>query len=242
MRVDKEIKGKTYIKLMQYIWTKSDVVSLRKWHNQHPDITSKVLNIILKAENCSIQDIVNKYSDDFLNEIYAKFLYNKDIFDEEFCTRHGNGLIEVEKKYRKIFLSDCIGRSYYDATTKQWLDQYKENIIYQKEYIYDDVILNKKIHQDTTYFLELTESLKEDILSMNAIYSWCFPLMLEDISFFKDGYCWLDSVAHEELCFIYCKDEEEYEYLKSIGIEFIEDHFVPVSEDEVYYVDYNRKD
>jgi len=242
MKIDKEIKEKTYIKLIQYIWTKCDVVALRKRHDQHSNITGQVLDIILKTENYSVQDIVNNYSNDFLNVISNQFLYNKDIFDGEFCTRYGNGLEDIDKQYRKKFLSNCIDRVYYDVTTKQWLDKYKDSIIYQKEHIYDDFIPNKKIHQDTTYFLKLTKPLKKEILDVNEIYSWCFPFMLEDIAFFKNGYCFLDSVAHEELCFIYCKDEEEYEYLKSIGIEFVEDKFVPVSRNELYYVDYKQKD
>ncbi len=61
----------------------------------------------------------------------------------------------------------------------------------------------------------------------NSIFSWCYPESLEDLCFLKNGYYWLESVAHEDLCFIYCKDEAEYEYLKSIGIVFDEDHFVP---------------
>ena len=242
MKIKKEIKGKTYVKLMQYIWTECDIVSLRKRYDQHSDINSRILNIILKNERYSVQDIVNNYSDEFLNIINNKFLYDKDIFNDDFCTMYGNDLEDIDKQYRKIALSNCIGYAYYNEVVRQWLNKYKRNIIYQKECIYDDIIPNKKIHQDTTYFLKLTEPLKKEILDINAIYTWCFPLMLEDISFYKDGYCWLDSVAHEELCFIYCKNEEEYEYLKSIGIEFVEDKFVPTSKDELYYVDYKSKD
>lgn len=90
-------------------------------------------------------------------------------------------------------------------------------------------------------FLKTTPELKEYILENHDLYAWLNPKYPEDISFFKDRYCWLYSIAHEELCFIYCKDEEEYEYLKSIGIEFVEDKFVPTPYEELYYEDYNNK-
>ena len=42
----------------------------------------------------------------------------------------------------------------------------------------------------------------------------------------------MKSVAHEKLCNIYCESEEEYEYLKSIGVEFYEKEYVPISYEE----------
>ena len=71
-------------------------------------------------------------------------------------------------------------------------------------------------------FFKLSEDVKKYLLSNNSLYSWLNPESPEDISFFKEGYCWLRSVSHEEIYNIYCKSEEEYEYLKSIGIRFRE--------------------
>ncbi len=67
---------------------------------------------------------------------------------------------------------------------------------------------------------------------------WLNPNFPEDIAFFRNGYCWLYSVAHEEICDIYCENEEEYEYLKLIGIEFVDDEFVPTPKAELYYEEY----
>ena len=50
-------------------------------------------------------------------------------------------------------------------------------------------------------------------------------------------------MAHEKICDIYCENEEEYNYLRSIGIEFEEDHFIPLSEKEkknLYYEIFNN--
>ena len=87
-------------------------------------------------------------------------------------------------------------------------------------------------------FFKMSLRTTKYLLNNKNLYAWLNPDYPEDISFFKDGYCWLYSIAHENLCDIYCESKEEYEYLKSIGIEFWNDEFVPISEDEIYYENY----
>ena len=97
------------------------------------------------------------------------------------------------------------------------------------------------------HFYRFSAEIKNYLLTNKNLYAWLNPGYPEDISFFKDGYCWLYSVAHEDLCDIYCENEKEYEYLKSIGIQFWDDEFVPIIKDNYYYKNYigsigNEKD
>ena len=87
-------------------------------------------------------------------------------------------------------------------------------------------------------FYETSDEVKEYLLTNRNLYNWLNPKYPEDLAFFKDGYCWLYSVAHEEMCEIYCEDKEEYEYLKSIGIEFWEKEFVPTPREDLYFENY----
>ena len=41
------------------------------------------------------------------------------------------------------------------------------------------------------------------------------------MAFFRNGYCFLDSISHEKLCWIYCDTLEEFEILKKMGIQFV---------------------
>lgn len=91
-------------------------------------------------------------------------------------------------------------------------------------------------------FLKTNQSVKEYMLTNKNLYQWLNPKYPEDISFFKNGYCWLYSVAHEEMCEIYCENIKEYEYLKSLGIKFFENKFTPTPKENLYYEDYNIKD
>lgn len=89
-------------------------------------------------------------------------------------------------------------------------------------------------------FFKTDKELEKYMLSNSDLYAWLNPNYPEDISFFKDGYCWLYSVAHEEMCDIYCESVEEYNYLRSIGIEFIDDKFIEISNTELYFENYNN--
>jgi len=87
-------------------------------------------------------------------------------------------------------------------------------------------------------FFKASIEMETYMLKNKNLYAWLNPNYPEDICFFKNGYCWLYSVAHEKLCDIFCENEEEYEYLKSIGIEFFEENFSPTPKDELYYEEY----
>lgn len=90
-------------------------------------------------------------------------------------------------------------------------------------------------------FYKTDKEVEKYLLTSKNLYTWLNPKFPEDISFFKNGYCWLYSVTHEELCDIYYESEEEYNYFKSIGIEFIDEKFTENLDNELYFEDYNQK-
>ena len=45
-------------------------------------------------------------------------------------------------------------------------------------------------------FYKFDEDLVDFLLKNDNLYNWLNPDFPEDIAFFKDGYCWLYSVAH----------------------------------------------
>lgn len=84
------------------------------------------------------------------------------------------------------------------------------------------------------HFYKISETLKKYLLSNCDLYKWLNPAYPEDIAFFKDNVCWLSSVTHEKLCDICVENEKEYDYLKSIGIEFLETSFRKAIKKEIY--------
>ena len=88
------------------------------------------------------------------------------------------------------------------------------------------------------YFYKFSDTLTDFLLTNKNLYEWNNPYYPQDISLFKNGYCWLYSIADEDMCFIYCENEEEYEYLKSIGVEFSKTEFVPTPKKDLYFEKY----
>ncbi len=86
----------------------------------------------------------------------------------------------------------------------------------------------------TKYYFTCSDNLCFQLLkNKSSIYDWIKP-GIEDICFLKDDKIWLYSIAHEEYCLIYCENEKEYEFLKSIGIEFEGDCFYEQKEEPLF--------
>ena len=233
MLVDEEIIGNVYINLVNYILKKCDSISLTKYHDQHEKSTNRKIKIILSTSDYSMDYIMERYSDDFLNKIYNKFKDDEDIFNNEYREKYEDGIKNDFKRWLSI--SSSIKKFYYNNITNQWLAKNKFNTFNHKKNVHD--FGNEKIYLNDTYSFRLNDELRREILSKKSLYDWRFPNSLEDICFFKDGYCFLETITHENLCFIYCDNKEEYEYLKSIGVKFFDKEFKPTKMDKWKYSD-----
>ena len=123
---------------------------------------------------------------------------------------------------------DTICSCVYEVYTDNFLKKYKKNIIRKKNIRFSD---SSKLYQ-TIYMFENVQEIRDEIYNRAFDY-WVFPNCLEDLSFTKDKHFWYRTITHENDYNIYCENEEEYGYLKSIGVEFYEDHFV--KEDKFFW-------
>ena len=217
-----KVDGDLYKKLMSYIVSKSDVLSVSVRLDYDRKIANKVINIIMSSNEYAINDIVNNFSKEYIEKIAEKNKKNKLIFDEEYICNEKQCVIKhiqnFSEEYRKKLIYDrrknhiksIIYWMVYEYKTTNWLHKFKTNIIYK----------SCKDPSYTTYYLNLTVDLINDILSRNSFNDWNFPFSVEDIALFKNKQCLLCSETHENMWDIYCKDENEYKYFKSIGIKF----------------------
>lgn len=220
MLVKNDIAGKTYKNLMNYVFKKCDAILVEQYHDQHKERHKKIIKY-LEKQNYNSEYIYNNYSQKLLNDLYDTFKKDKMIINN------------IDNYNAKQSFASPIKWLYYEKNVKLWLKRNNEYILKKIEK------KAQNIHISTVYCLQLVPEIKEEVLSKKHLYtSWLFPNSVENICFFKNGCCWLYSVAHEKLCDIFCKNEEEYEYLKSIGIEFFEENFSPTPKDELYYEEY----
>ena len=66
----------------------------------------------------------------------------------------------------------------------------------------------------------LSPEVKEIVLSADDIFAWNYPQRPEDISFFYQGECWIETTAHEKLFYICDHERESVKLLCSMGIEY----------------------
>lgn len=116
----------------------------------------------------------------------------------------------------------------YLDNIEELLADFKKNILYE----YKDVEYVGSIygHECDIKVISLSSQIVfNNLMGSGRLYDWKYPELPEDLCLFSKGKCWLQSIAHEELCFIYTDDPLEMKILKKIGLKFliVEDDEVP---------------
>ncbi len=228
MKVENIIEAELYKKLIDYAFQKCDCILMKKYCDQHLKEQKRLTEIITSYSDYTFDKIINNYSEDFLEKAYNFFKDNNLIFDEAYVQFYESNkfvsldIFESFKEFnRRMTIIGTIDRLFYDYNIDTWKKLNKDNIKKETRTFFENMP-----YQDY-YFLNINSQTRKMLSEKENLYSWIYPSSIEDLCFLKNGHYWLESVAHEKLCFIYCKDEAEYGYLKSIGIVFDEDHFVP---------------
>ena len=228
MLVNQEIKGATYRNLISYIFDSCTMCTVTEYHDAYPENTKKRIEIILKEKNYTKEELIKNYSESFLEKIADEFKNNKQIFNEEYIKKYEVptdilSMKKFQKMQRKRVIQRPIKKIVYKDKIQKWLEKYKSYII-KSEKKYIEFQPKEIIPYQTIYYLKMNQELKKELLSKESLFEWKYPEMIEDISFFKNDQCWLFNVTHEEILDIMCDSKEEYDYLKSIGIEFVDEY------------------
>lgn len=221
----KNMKKETHKKLLEYIINKSNLFSLSIYSDQHFQENRECLDIIVSNSNYSKEKILSEYSNELRDEIYEQFKDNKEIFNQEYVNWFEKDYV-IDKYYnRKSTIYSAIDSFVYENRTKKFLKKYKNNIVKNNETVFGEPIDDFIPLCVTDYIFELNEEMIK-VINEKDLIDWKYPNSLEDLCFIKDNYYIFFSISHEDDYNIYCDNEEEYEYLKSIGVEFYKDHFV----------------
>ena len=192
-------------------------------------LANQIINIAKK------RNLISKFSNskEEIIKLFEEFKNDSIIFDIEYKKQNENNdnFVQNEKQRQEI-LEACLNDYLYYSSTQKWINNYKNYLVLTKRN-------NNCKYYSVCYIFNLSSSIIKN-LKLNTIFEWQYPETLEDISFFKkDGQRWMWSISHEdvyEICFQET-DKEEYEYLKSIGIEFVEKEFIPTPKNYLHYLD-----
>lgn len=78
---------------------------------------------------------------------------------------------------------------------------------------------SSKINFDINLY-KVCKEVRPHLLEPEGLYHWIYPYFPEDLCFFKDGYCWLSTSAHERDASIYTNNKDDVQELKNLGLKF----------------------
>lgn len=217
-----EMSKEAYKKLVDYALKTCDSFSLCLYdvYGGARDFEINNFNIITSNPKYSTNQILENYSEELLDEIYYTYIndnrmeYNTNLL--EFLKQNSKNQEDYENAsylYNKQALTFGIELFVLKDKIKK---------IFQE---YGNYLLSKEIVENgVCYKFELNASTINILNEVHNIYDFIYPKNMEDLCIYSNGKLWLESIAHEEDCCIYCRSNDEYELLKSFGIIFRENN------------------
>lgn len=86
------------------------------------------------------------------------------------------------------------------------VDEYYEEIYHDEEFLFD------------ICFFKISENSKKVLKEAKNLFSWVDPNLPEDLMFIKNDYIKMHVESQEKYGYLYCESENEYNYLKELGV------------------------
>lgn len=225
--VVEKLNGEVYKLLLEYAFEKCDEFVLSKRLDYHYDKNQKIRDIFL-ADRYFMSNLNNdkeflyNYLIDKYFDLIGKLCID-DILNWNDSFAYPLDIYKIESLIQ-FAIMNTLEWIVYENNVNTFLKFNKDNIKIEKKCYSED---GKKLLL-ISYVFKINDEIKQVILNVDNLFDWCFPNTLEDLSFLRNGNYLMFSVAHEKICEIYCENEEEYEYFKSIGITFSDNDYIPI--------------
>lgn len=216
----KKINNNAYKKLIMYVYEICDKFELKKIKHfvVNKEKKQEILKIIISNPKFTKEYLIKNYSKKILDDIYFEYKDDNRFFcDNEIRKKlHYKNDVEYQNvltKYKKSYINSIIELFLYNERCIKFLEKYENNIIDKISTEYEEYYYFKMDKHFIDFFMNETDN----------IYDFTFPYNLENLCIYINDDIWLESVADDKLCFINCRTEEEYEKLKSFGINFVKE-------------------
>lgn len=80
------------------------------------------------------------------------------------------------------------------------------------------VTLNENNHIYNIALYKSEQGIEKILTKVDNLFDWDYPLRPMDLCFYKDGYAWFASSAHERFACIYINDKKLYSELTDLGV------------------------
>lgn len=218
----KKINNNAYKKLIMYAYEICDKVELKKIKHfvVNKEKKQEILKIIISNPKFTKENLIKNYSEKTLDDIYFEYKDDNRFFcDNEIIKKlHYKNDVEYQNvltKYKKSYINSIIELFLYNERCIKFLEKYENNIIDKISTEYEEYYYFKMDKQFINFFMNETDN----------VYDFTFPYNLENLCIYINDDIWLEAVVDDKLCFINCRTEEEYEKLKSFGIDFAKEKY-----------------
>lgn len=215
-------------KILEYALENCNIVLFIDRRQKIDEIDEKIFQMILEVEGISEEKFLRELRLSNVDNLCERYSSNEkikhciDLYDpysSNYCCSYD--------VYINHSIANTLYNVYYQYQKNKFLIENQDLLILKKDVYFDKTVSN----YITEYYFYINNELKDKI-SQKKLWDFVYPYSIEDICFLKNNQYWLESVAHEKLCFIYCETEEEYNYFKSIGVKFYEKEYTPITEEE----------
>lgn len=165
-----------------------------------------------------------KYNDilDFISTRCDMFTFCIPDYNYRIITEQNKHLFCDNDTQETIMKDISSSRDLYNAYEER-TKSIRESLLTYLVRSYNDVIYLDQIRQyKMTIYLYAINSDSINILKSytNNLFSWKYPTSPEDLCFFSKGRCFLQSIAHEKLCYIYPSNKFDMSIIKGIRLKY----------------------
>ncbi len=93
--------------------------------------------------------------------------------------------------------------------------------------------LNERGHIYCIHMYRAESKAIEGLSQASCIFDWDYPTRPMDLCFFKDGFSWFASCAHERYAVLYLNEKETDEELRHLGVDL--EFYGEASKDNLFY-------
>jgi len=199
--------GEVFCKFIDYAIEKSDSFMLAR-NNDCKVNYNRILESIIKEE----KDLKQK---GFLDKKNSKRICDEKDYCEkiknDYCNSILNMLHPYEIRRRDYAVMWPLNVNSHPDSLFEFFDSINQP--YNREdYLFHSIFLFKACKETGDIIKNVSTKMKD----------WDEPTHPKDLSFFKNGNCWLATCIHENMVFIILDNYEEYGFLEKMGIIFHE--------------------
>lgn len=114
-----------YKELVEYACSKCDIVCVNVRDYEY-DETPMVIEILLKKKNSTTEEVISKYSEKYLDDLYDYFAEDEEIFDKTYIKKYGRAISYKSSEKKPNIKDKEMRRCWLETAVNYIIYNYKQ--------------------------------------------------------------------------------------------------------------------